>query len=1383
MRTSNDIIISAGTTGSAVLTSYADSITQMATQLQNGNIVVVWHGVNAGFDNSSNGVFARIFTPDGNIARDLLLVNSYKTSDQSGASVIALRDGGFVVTWQSAGQDGSAYGIYAQKFNAAGDKDGVEFPVNTYTSDEQRGPSIALLQDGSFIIAWESYTQDGSGWGIYAQKFNADASKAGTEFQVNTRTASEQYSPSVAALKGSSFIIVWQSYTQDGSGLGIYAQKFNADTSKAGTEFQVNTYTYSDQHYPRVATLKDGSFVVVWQSNVEDGSAYGIYAQKFNADTSKAGAEFRVNTYTTNSQERPVIAALKDGGFIIGWHSNGQDGSSWGIYAQKFTASCNKDGAEFLVNSYTYGEQTWPFITPLQDGGFAIVYDNAYLDLMYMKLYNKDMQEICVGGDRFADGFSIASDRDGNSIDCVAKTSASGTSGLGIKCNLSSTNYTAYDTSSVIVKSVLVTEVDGSNRPFATDYNGKWLVLWDSMSGGSNTVRAMMINKNGDKGVSFDISKSGEVGTSNYGAVAAVKEDDKTAFAAAYIKKTLSSNSTEIYLRMFKNDGTTSGLAFKVAGKSDGTSHEEYPSLAYLKDRLVVAWSDRDTETVHTKIYNTDLDPKTLVSDFTVSRIEKKQNKPSLFSLGDKLLVAFEVQQDIAEVSNGQIFAQIIGLGGELINEPYSLSALNANSSDVFIGGYRNETYNMIVATWLEQLERGYVSKVMRIGNDGEKLDQESTIKSYASANILAMQTSGVSSVKTTVLPDGRVRSVVSNPSYCGMDPGLIVRVFDESLMDLKGYLVNIIMPVGYGYISNVGNKNHSTQLILQNKDSTSSIIEVYKLLNGYQSISTDLDLTLKVALPYGTKVSVDSKYLEKFLEDSDVQCKDVSQPEGAVWHREESEKLLNVQYSQELYANKKYIHVPSKSCSEYSFEVGSNRLYNNPVKGEIEFFAYKEDSAEKLPQESLLATLKSMGVEAQARDGKVIGEIDIGVRFTSFSLNVITKKLIPYCGIDQDQENYIQYNIGEDGFASKTNSIEGIAKIGGNEKWCNIYSLFSADFNGDGMADLLCHLDDGSNKIMLGSQNGFKAIQNDTLDGAVSIANNIKWCAKEIGDIHIADFNSDGKSDILCHGFYSSSIMLSDNGNFKSFANSTGFFDANFCLEGRSLFIGSFSHESEKIQQKDLFCKGREQKAKIFLASKSENYSKDTFKVLKIVDKGGYQSIHTWCINDGDRLLSGDFNGDGYTDFLCNTNAGNQIMLGHLLKATGEDSYYFKPAGTKDGRDMSGFIEVGDGVSNWCNPSDKMVIADFNHDGKDDLYCNQKGKNKFMLSKQTEDDVQNDYIAFYSINNINHTGELSINDQNVWCRSGNILYADFNGDGYVDLLCSGNQQNNIINI
>ncbi|HEV3343661.1 MAG TPA: hypothetical protein VG125_25035, partial [Pirellulales bacterium] len=180
-------------------------------------------------------------------------------------------------------QDGSLSGIFAQRYSASGASQGSEFQVNAYTTSNQRSSSVAMDSAGDFVVAWQSFSEDGSLYGVYAQRYNSSGVAQGTEFLVNTYTTSYQKNPSAAMDSAGDIVIAWQSYGEDGSLYGVYAQRYNPTGLIQGTEFQVNTYTTGNQANPSVAMDSAGDFVVAWQSYGEDGSAYGVYAQRYAA--------------------------------------------------------------------------------------------------------------------------------------------------------------------------------------------------------------------------------------------------------------------------------------------------------------------------------------------------------------------------------------------------------------------------------------------------------------------------------------------------------------------------------------------------------------------------------------------------------------------------------------------------------------------------------------------------------------------------------------------------------------------------------------------------------------------------------------------------------------------------------------------------------------------------------------------------------------------------------------------------------------------------------------------------------------------------------------------------------------------------------------------
>ncbi len=69
---------------------------------------------------------------------------------------------------------------------------GPEFQVNSTTAGQQRNPAVAADGLGNFVVAWQSYPQDGSNYGVIGQRFNSAGAKVGSEFQVNNYTTGLQ---------------------------------------------------------------------------------------------------------------------------------------------------------------------------------------------------------------------------------------------------------------------------------------------------------------------------------------------------------------------------------------------------------------------------------------------------------------------------------------------------------------------------------------------------------------------------------------------------------------------------------------------------------------------------------------------------------------------------------------------------------------------------------------------------------------------------------------------------------------------------------------------------------------------------------------------------------------------------------------------------------------------------------------------------------------------------------------------------------------------------------------------------------------------------------------------------------------------------------------
>ncbi len=377
-----------------------------------GGFVVVWHSNGSSGTDTGYSIQAQRYASDGSPAGTEFQVNTYTPGGQLTPAVGPDGAGGFVVAWTDdpplSGADTSA-SVQAQRFASDGSPIGDQFQVNSSTSGSQSSSAIGPDGAGGFVVVWNSESSSGTDtdrWSIQAQRFGADGSPLGSEFQVNTYTTDYQAWPAVGPDGAGGIVVVWESDGSNGTdsyARSIQAQRFAADGSPVGGEFQVNTYTSFEQRKPDVSADGDGGFVVVWESrgsNGTDTSDYSIQAQRFLGDGSPVGDQFQVNTYTTHGQEEPVVGPDGTGGFVVAWYSlgsSGSDNNGFSVQAQRFGADGSSIGSEFQVNTYAGANQVYPALAEDGAGGFVVAWESYGSS-------GTDTDEWSIQAQRFTDG-------------------------------------------------------------------------------------------------------------------------------------------------------------------------------------------------------------------------------------------------------------------------------------------------------------------------------------------------------------------------------------------------------------------------------------------------------------------------------------------------------------------------------------------------------------------------------------------------------------------------------------------------------------------------------------------------------------------------------------------------------------------------------------------------------------------------------------------------------------------------------------------------------------------------------------------------------------------------------------------------------------------
>ncbi len=137
---------------------------------------------------------------------------------------------------ESSGTDHWDQSIQSKTFDEMGTPLGPQLQVNVVTAGAQYSPRAATAPDGSFVVAWTDYSSiDNPGPGdearsdLRARHLASDGSALGTDFAVNSFTTQTQFEPAVAVLPGGNFLFTWTSlgsYGDDTSEFSVQARRF-----------------------------------------------------------------------------------------------------------------------------------------------------------------------------------------------------------------------------------------------------------------------------------------------------------------------------------------------------------------------------------------------------------------------------------------------------------------------------------------------------------------------------------------------------------------------------------------------------------------------------------------------------------------------------------------------------------------------------------------------------------------------------------------------------------------------------------------------------------------------------------------------------------------------------------------------------------------------------------------------------------------------------------------------------------------------------------------------------------------------------------------------------------------------------------------------------
>ncbi|MBX9459327.1 MAG: cadherin domain-containing protein [Rhizobium sp.] len=237
-------------------------------------------------------------------------------------------------------------------------------------------PVVTTLANGNYAVSWMETA------GLSAQIYRPDGTIAVSQFAVESTTEGTQQQVTLTALPSGGFLAVWSSNDllgADTNNYGIRARVFSESGVPVGTDYVINTAFGGAQNFPNATVLSDGRILVTWTSADATGvdtSSTNVTGRILNADGNPSGqSDFVINSSYTGGQSRPSATPLDDGGFVVVYQTTAlEDGSSSAILVRAFDGDGIAKGPASIVNTTTQGPQSLPVVTALEGGGFVVAH-------------------------------------------------------------------------------------------------------------------------------------------------------------------------------------------------------------------------------------------------------------------------------------------------------------------------------------------------------------------------------------------------------------------------------------------------------------------------------------------------------------------------------------------------------------------------------------------------------------------------------------------------------------------------------------------------------------------------------------------------------------------------------------------------------------------------------------------------------------------------------------------------------------------------------------------------------------------------------------------------------------------------------------------------
>lgn len=248
--------------------------------------------------------------------------------------------------------------VLGQAFDLQGRPLSDPFPVSPPVDGLQQRVEVATDAEGAVTVVWERRTQGLDS--LQGRRFSPDGTPLTDVFTVvpPSLNDTEPGEPSVASLDDGTSLVVWEECCDQAGDLGIFGRFFDAGGNALSEAEQINTTAVDNQRVPVAVGDLDGRFLVAWQGPtgevVDNRPVFRTYARHVNLGEGVVGDEAVVSNGTGRAHSSPALALGIEGDVILAWMAWVGD-FRIGVYGTRLRL--DSDQVEALTEAFRISEE------------------------------------------------------------------------------------------------------------------------------------------------------------------------------------------------------------------------------------------------------------------------------------------------------------------------------------------------------------------------------------------------------------------------------------------------------------------------------------------------------------------------------------------------------------------------------------------------------------------------------------------------------------------------------------------------------------------------------------------------------------------------------------------------------------------------------------------------------------------------------------------------------------------------------------------------------------------------------------------------------------------------------------------------------------------